>query len=227
MKLFLLKTLLIKRSKDRGYVIPVVIALGLIMTLIATIGIFQSGDEEIISISKKKSSEALAAAEAGVSRYREFINEYKTIAMYDACDDGDWETPGDSTDDPTDCNDSDASSVTWSSTTIPNLASYCPPLDEDGDPILDADANTTAVDNMASRGWQNIGEDAERGQFRLIDYTYNSGIFSSATEEYDPQPTGTLTVEGRVGQDNTELENDAGASLARIQVQLPVAARSA
>ena len=209
MKLFLLKTLLIKRSKDKGYVIPVVIALGLIMTLIGTISIFQAGDEEIISISQRESSRALAAAEAGIARYRDFIDRYKVIAMYDACND--WDTIN--------CNDDD-SVVSWASTTIPVLNSYCPAQDEDGNNIT----VDTAVDNMATRGWQNIGDDSSQGQFRLIDYTYNPGTFDAARNRYndDAQPTGTLTVEGRVGQDNTNLANEDGASVARIQVQLPV-----
>lgn len=218
MKLFLLKILLQRRARDEGYVIPVVIALGLIMTLIGTISIFQAGDEEIISISQKESSKALAAAEAGISRYREFIDRYKTIAMYDACNDADNDDEGDNWSG-IDCNDSNAV-VSWSSTTIPNLGSYCPALDADGNNITVA----TAVDDMASRGWQNIGEDATQGQFRLIDYTYNPGTFDAASEEYanNAQPTGTLIVEGRVGQDNTSFENEDEASLARIQVQLPV-----
>ena len=55
MKLLLLKILFINQPKDKGYVIPIVFALGLIMTLVGTISIFQSSDEQIISISQRES----------------------------------------------------------------------------------------------------------------------------------------------------------------------------
>ena len=221
MKLLLLKILFVNHTKDKGYVIPIVFALGLIMTLIGTISIFQSSDEEIISISQRNTSRALAAAEAGIARYREFINQYKIIAMYDACnddnDDGEGDNWGGSNcSDPT--NDNDV--ITWSSTTIPNLETYCPAQDPDGNDILVA----TAVDNMASRGWQNIDDnDPTQGQYRLIDYIYNEPADADyVNERYDPQPTGTLIVEGRVDQNNTNLANEQRASVASIRVELPV-----
>ena len=218
MKPLLLKILLVNHPKDKGYVIPVVFALGLIMTLIGTISIFQSGDEEIISISQRDTSRALAAAEAGVARYREQINRYKIIAMYDACDDADQDGTGDNWGTTT-CNDptNEDNVTSWASTTIPNLDTYCP-----------AEGNTTAdndddVEALASRGWQNIGNDSSQGQYRLIDYIYNEPADADyVNERYDPQPTGTLIVEGRVNQQNTNPANELGASVASIRVELPV-----
>lgn len=218
MKIFLLKILFINQTKDKGYVIPIVFALGLIMTLIGTISIFQSGDDEIISISQRKTSQALAAAEAGVSRYRELINSYKVIAMYDACNDVDTDTDeiGDKWGTGTTCSE-DSGVISWASGTIPNLnTSYCP---AEGSTIGQNAANIQA---LASRNWQNIGSDATQGQYRLIDYIYNPGTYDGTTASYDPQPTGTLTVEGRVNQNNTTLANEQGAAVSSIQVELPV-----
>jgi len=215
MKLLLLKILFINQPKDKGYVIPVVFALGLIMTLIGTISIFQSSDEQVISISQRQSSRALAAAEAGIARYREQIDRYNIISMYDACDGGAWAANGT-------CNNSGSGIESWriAGLNIPNLDSYCPPA---GDTV----ANT--VEALATRTWQNIGADASQGQYRLIDYTYAPGtlIGTGINATYDQsvggvQPQGTLTVEGRVNQNNTNLVNEPGSSVSSIQVILPI-----
>ncbi len=224
MKLLLLKILFVNHTKDKGYVIPIVFALGLIMTLIGTISIFQSSDEEIISISQRDTSRALAAAEAGIARYREQINRYKVIAMYDACADagGDEDTDNDWSG--ADCQNADnivswktASKVNGGNPNIPNLNTYCP---AEGSTTADNDNN---VEALASRGWQNIGDDSSQGQYRLIDYIYNEPADADyVNERYDPQPTGTLIVEGRVDQNNTNLANEQRASVASIRVELPV-----
>ena len=219
MKLFLLKILFINRPKEKGYVIPVVFALGLIMTLIGMISVFQSSDEQVISISKRESSKALAAAETGVARYREQINKYKIISMHDACNDSNW--GGDET-----CDDvaGDRSWATANQSTagvadIRNLDTYCP---EPGSTTADNDDNVVA---LATRAWQNIGADASQGQYRLIDYDYQSGVLAG-DGTYDSlggiQPKGTLTVEGRVNQQNTNLANEPQASVASIEVDLAI-----
>lgn len=214
MKLLLLKILFINQPKDKGYVIPVVFALGLIMTLVGTISIFQSSDEQVISISQRQSSEALAAAETGIARYREQINKYKMISMYDACDSSDWAANGN-------CNNSGSVIESWkiAGLNIPNLNSYCPPAG------AAATNNANIVQALATRTWQNIGTDASQGQYRLIDYVYNPGLLARGNDYDDPgsqQPTGILTVEGRVNQNNTNLANEPSASVSSIQVILPI-----
>ncbi len=213
----LFKILSLRRSQEDGFVIPVIFALGLIMTLIGIISIFQSSDEEIISISQRDTSRALAAAEAGVARYREYIDNYKTIAMYSACIDEN----GNGTDDDwngTTCADP-ANALSWVKATagnIPNLDTHCP---ADGKTVDDNDDDIEAI---ATRAWQNIGDDPSQGQYRLIDYIYNPGVFDAATDSYTTQPKGKLVVEGRVNQQNTDLENATNASVASISVDLPI-----
>ena len=207
----LFKILSLRRSQEEGFVIPVVFALGLIMTLIGIISIFQSSDEEIISISQRDTSRALAAAESGVARYREYIDNYKTIAMYSACLDG-W--------DGSTCKDNNKKS--WANATagniIPNLNTLCPA------PGKTVDDNDDDIQAIATRAWQNIGDDPSQGQYRLIDYTYNpqTPAFNNITNSYTTQPTGTLVVEGRVNQQNTDLANEINASVASIRVDLPI-----
>ena len=82
MKFLLLKTLLLRRAKDEGFVIPVVIALGLIMILLGTFSIVKSSDENIGAITQRSKSIALAAAEAGIARYQELLSRNRAITMY-------------------------------------------------------------------------------------------------------------------------------------------------
>jgi hypothetical protein len=214
----LFKILSLRRSQEEGFVIPVIFALGLIMTLIGMITIFQSSDEEIISISQRDTSRALAAAESGVARYREYIDKYKTIAMYSACIDGnDADKEGDNWAGTT-CGDP-PNPASWANATtgnIPNLNTHCP---AEGKTVADNDDDIEAI---ATRAWQNIGDDPSQGQYRLIDYIYNPGVFDAATKSYTTQPTGKLVVEGRVNQQNTDLENAINASVASISVDLPI-----
>jgi hypothetical protein len=199
----LFKTLVLRQSKHQGFVIPAVIALGLIMTLVGTISIFQSSDEQITAVSQRATSRALAAAELGVARYRELIDKYKVIAVYNACN-GTW----------TDENCSDTGGISWKlAANIPNIAGSCP---TDG---------ATTVAAMATRGWQYVDADGDNSvdlneyQYRLISYTYTSNYSGGA---YTAQPFGTLIVEGRVNQSNTNLTNDTLAAVTQIRVDLPI-----
>lgn len=199
----LFKTLVLRQSKHQGFVIPAIIALGLIMTLVGTISIFQSSDEQITATSQRATAKALAAAELGVARYRELIDKYKVIAVYNACN-GTWTNA--------DC--SDTAGISWKqAANIPNIAGSCP---TDG---------ATTVAAMATRGWQYVDADGDNSvdlneyQYRLISYTYTNNYSGGA---YTAQPTGTLVVEGRVNQSNTNLTNDALAAVTQIRVDLPI-----
>lgn len=195
----IIKTLLKCRSSEQGFIIPTVIALGLIMLLIGTINIFKSNDEHITAIVQRDTREALTAAEAGVAYYREFIDNYKTIAVYnstDAADTPSWaDRNGDNADQSDDIPDD-----------IPGIADP-----KTGDPKdvcqfdRDGNSSTNAVaeyDNVPKTGWRNI--DGSEGQFQLVSYVYDA-----ATN------TGTLTVDGRDG-------NTTDSATTRLQVQFPI-----
>ena len=196
----LFKVFLLSRPKEEGFVLPVVIALGLIMTLVGTISIFQSSDEQLTASSQRATAKALAAAEIGVARYRELIDKNKVIALYDACETGTWTNA--------DCNDTSSNTSWEQATNIPRIAVSC----------LATPASTIA--GMTTRNWQNIdASNPEEGQYRLIDYSYTSNYSSGA---YTSQPIGTLIVEGRVNQSNTNLARDSQAAVARVAVDLPI-----
>lgn len=205
----ILKVILLSRPKEKGFVLPVIIALGLIMTLLGTISIFQSSDEQLTASSQRATAKALAAAEIGVNHYRELIDSNKIIALYPSC--VNWNDQGD-TDPSNDACDDGTSVLSWfnaanTPSVIPNVNDSCFP-------------NLTQIATESTRSWQNIttGNPAA-GQYRLINYTYNPGANDGTT--YTTQPFGTLTVEGRVNQKNT-LATEQQAAVARVEVELPI-----
>jgi Tfp pilus assembly protein PilX len=203
---FLFKALVRNRSKDRGFVIPVVIALGLIMSLLGTISIFQSNDENLTASSQRATARALAAAEIGVARYRELIDKYRIIATYPAC--VSWNTTTGNCDDTGTTKSWKNISAVKDTTATSLINASCP-------------ANgSTAVVAMAVRGWQYIDStNPSLGQYRLWNYTYISNYSGGA---YTSQPVGRLIVEGRFNQNNTNLTNESQAAVANIEVDLPI-----
>ena len=191
---FLLKAFLVYRRKnEKGFAIPMVLSLGIIMVLLGTVSIFRSSEEDLTAITQRSTSRALNAAEAGVARYRQLLSNYKVIATYNACNS--WSG--------TTCS---ASGSTWKNPTqLPNIDQSCP------------NNGSTVVANATTRAWQNIDDsDPSLGQYRLVDYIYDPN-YDTATNTYTDQPTGTLIVEGRVNQSNA-----ASAAVTRIRVVFPV-----
>jgi hypothetical protein len=79
----ILKTILKIRPNDEGTAIPIVMALGLLMTLIGILGVFKSNEEEITAVSQRNRAKALAAAEKGINDYRLLLDRNKNLALYD------------------------------------------------------------------------------------------------------------------------------------------------
>ena len=81
MKFLLLKALLLRKSKDEGFTLPMVIAIGMVMVLLSAVNLVQSGEENLMAISQEGSSDALAMAELGVSRYRDLLINNRILAI--------------------------------------------------------------------------------------------------------------------------------------------------
>ena len=82
MKFLLLKTLLLRRAKDEGFTLPVVIAIGLIMILLSAVNLAKSSEENLNTLSQQGLSNAIAMAEVGIARYRELLDKNRVLAVY-------------------------------------------------------------------------------------------------------------------------------------------------
>lgn len=88
-----LKLALLHQSTDKGAVLPIIIGLGLIMTLAGTTMIIRSSSEQLTASAQKGTTQSLSAAEAGVTQAMQFINLVRVVADQDLVN---WQTEFDS-----------------------------------------------------------------------------------------------------------------------------------
>ena len=215
MKLFLLRVLLQKRPRDEGFTLPMVIALGLVMVLLGTTNIVKSSEENLNAIIQNSSSDAFAAAEVGIARYREFLNQNRILTVYNH---EQWTS-------------NDVSGVNVINQTCADMTK--PPVGW----IDDNDSSTNPPANETAQWWQipesidndGDGDDDPIGEYRLVSYEYdNDGVIGDADDngifnvlddnENDNYGTpesdavGILTVQGR-SPDGSE---------AQVRVEIPL-----
>jgi hypothetical protein len=221
MKLLLLKSLLQRRARDEGFTLPMVIALGLVMLLLGTINIVKSSEENISAISQNSSSDALAIAEVGVTKYRELLNQNRILTVYnhDQWNDADL-----------DPNDNVSAQACNNMTTTPTGWK---------------DGGISAAPNSTTKWWElkenidGVAGNETIGEYRLVSYIYdidnnpavnNNNNFNISADVNANFPTvtsndndtdndgesdaiGILTVQGR---------SPDGTSVAQIEVEIPL-----
>ena len=169
MKLLLFKTLLQRRARDEGFTLPMVIALGLVMLLLGVTNIVKSGEENLNAAIQNSSSDALAVAEVGITKYRELLNQNRILTLYNH---DQWNSNDDivgtdpdltNTSDDSTCDDMVNTPAGW--------------LDDD------VDSSTTPPANDTTQWWE-IREDMNGdgdtaddedliGKYRLVSYEYD------------------------------------------------------
>lgn len=166
MNLLLIKTLLIKKGRDEGFTLPIVIAIGLVMVLLSTVSIMQAGEENLNAISQSQSSDALAAAEIGVARYRDLLLNNRVLAVNNLAR---WtnNTAGQPILNNETCEfistttDTTSNNMGWADTTGSDAWKNIEISENDVGRDLNADGDTS--DTIVS------------GSYRLVSYDYNRG----------------------------------------------------
>jgi hypothetical protein len=90
-----IKTLLLSRSPERGAVLPVLLGLGLIMTVAGLTTVISSQNDEVTATAQQSSAKSLSIAEAGVARVQDLINNLRVLSTEDL---GSWKTTYDGLD---------------------------------------------------------------------------------------------------------------------------------
>ena len=214
MKFLLLKTLLLRKRKDEGFTLPMVIAIGMVMVLLSAVNLVQSGEENLMAISQEGSSDALAMAELGISRYRDFLNRNRVLAVNnldqwvgldgETCDAISEDGQGWANDD----NDGGTTGyipAMWREIEVDETLIGASGAD------LNNDGDTTDTN-------------AEIGRYKIVNYIYdndgdntidnngNINLVSDANNNDGTPPIGILTVQGR----------DRIGSVAQLQVTIPL-----
>lgn len=169
------------QSGEQGSATVISLGIGLALTMIGIMMMTRSqGDVSTIS-GQIAIAKSLDASETGIVRIQTFIDRYRAIATYSACGDSSLLTTGTCT---------DTTNPSWfNPSAIPNLSS----------------SSYTQVSSAATQNWQNIDPaTANKEEYRLIDYTYSSGV-------------ATLTIDGRV-----DRGIGRGPSTTRLVITIPI-----
>lgn len=86
------KLALFRCSNQKGFIIPTILGLGLVMILIGITMVVLSHDNQLTASSQKKSSEASNVAEGGVNEVLSFLS-YKSNRLLTQIDLGAWDDP--------------------------------------------------------------------------------------------------------------------------------------
>jgi Tfp pilus assembly protein PilX len=157
----------------QGFVLPVILAVGLITILLGAMMIERSSQNRITAIAQKANARSSAAAEYGIAQVQALLNRYRPLVT--ACSNRDF---GPS------CNTTPTSA--WSD--IPNVKL---------DPCsTNPNEPTVRVQSYANQQWSNVSSNPEDGQFRLVSYQYQPNATNPDIG------TGTVVVEGQINPDD-------------------------
>lgn len=186
------------RPKNKGFALMLGMMVGLVMVLAGITMIVRSQSDQTQVTAQKNKAKSVSVAEMAVTRYLNFINENRAIAMFPSCDDNNSQPNN------TNCGDNSWYKAS-SNTILKNELKSCE------NPNVDSQA--TEVKNWADKAyqWQDIdSNNPSKGQFRFIGYTYNGTVGEAPG-------MGQLTIEGRVNGGDKATESPS-----RIVVNVPV-----
>lgn len=197
-------------NKHKGFAVPLAIGIGLSLLLVGTTLLLRSQSDTSKIAAQQAKTKGLSAAEVGVTRLQQLINENRILASYSsACATGSnncWQQVV-----------ADSSSTSTSST-LPEFqqqlelapSGICldvPETAQQRKQRLDQIVRLTRADGNDLSTWEDLGN----GNFyRLVNYTYES---VSGNDKLLGK--GILTVEGVSGIDNNQ-------SRSRLRVEIPI-----
>jgi Tfp pilus assembly protein PilX len=170
------RTLSVVLKPEQGFILPVVLGVGVVMILLGVMMIERSSQNRVAAIALKANARSTAAAEHGVTQIQALLNRYRPLAI--AC--------SDSNVDPTLSPSSCKSIRSWKD--IPNAE-----LDRCS---TDATQPITQIQSYANKNWQNSTPDPADGQFQLVSYEFQP------TPANADVGIAALVVDGRINPDD-------------------------
>ncbi len=174
------KLILRLRPINRGFALPFAVGIGIVMVLAGTAMIVNSQSKQARTKAQQVTSQGLNAAQVGVARLYELINENRYLAIYP------------------DCVTRNASGVCTDSGTTESWANASNLIKE---LVVCDDTQVPDIEQIANnQQWLPIDpNDRDQGEYRLISYRYSN---TGATPG-----VGTLIVEGRVNNSSDLLQS--------------------
>ncbi len=131
---------------EKGFVLPIVLGVGVIIILLGVMMIERSSQNRIAAIAQKANVRSSAAAENGITQIQALLNRYRPLATY--CSDPSLSNCG--------------SATSWQTVSNTALDPCSTNLNE---PV-------TRIQSYARQQWSNATSNPADGQFRLISYQY-------------------------------------------------------
>ena len=246
LKLFLICNLSRQKiGSDRGFALPIALMVGMVILVVgATMIIRAQGDQSKI-IAQTTSNKAMAIAEAGATRYVDFLNNNRGLIPYDSCAVVNTETGA--------CADDTASTTTTATWVTAKSAvgkltgigtgtspqpvggtTSCsssaggggtpPPSYQTVDSTTISNTWANAASSGNSSGWRNLpNEQNPEGQYRLVSYKVDRTGNWADPNNPPSNFSATLVVEGRVNVSGTGADA-INTGKARVAFTIPVTA---
>ena len=208
MKFLLFRILLLHRTRDQGFTLPMVIGIGLIMVLLSSVALVQSSEENLTAISKDQSSTSLAMAELGVARYRELINNNRVLAVYNL---GNWTDANVAAQTCDDVSGAWVDTNNWFPITLDENI-HGVDFNDDGD---QNDIETIGSAKIENYIYDNDADETDAGENGVFDQTSDDANLT------DPDGAGPLPPIGARGILTVQGQAPDGG-VAQIQVTIPI-----
>jgi Tfp pilus assembly protein PilX len=237
-----------KVNSHRGFALPIALMVGMVILVVGVTMIIRAQGDQSKVISQTTSNKAMAIAEAGATRYVEFLNNNRGLIPYDSCSVVNTETGA--------CADDTAgttTTTTWvtaksavgkltgigggtspepvGGTTSCNSSAggggTPPPSYQTVDSSTISSTWANATSSGGGSGWRNLPNDQNpEGQYRLVAYKVDRTGNWADPNNPPSNFSATLVVEGRVNVSGTGASaTDAfNTGKARVAFTIPVTA---
>ncbi|MDJ0598821.1 MAG: hypothetical protein QNJ37_08290 [Crocosphaera sp.] len=188
---------LIPKTNNQGFALPLILGIGMIMSLAATGMIVSTQGQQKQALAQNRINNVNSVTELGVTRYKQLLVKHPQLATY--CANPSSETP---------C----SSGKTWSNITANDIeinsttTSSCSTTTESASTSI-----VNKIHNLADAStWHNVDDNQlNLGQYKLVSYVYQPIT--------DKRGTGILTVEGRF-----KSQNSLKDATSRVEARIPI-----
>jgi len=180
---------------NRGFALPLVMMCGLVIAVVGATVVMMGMEDNNKVVSKAKTAQAEAAAEAGVTQYTNFINGNRRLATYPDCV-ADRNSNGS-------CPDSGTSTLSWANavnsglipTTVLQSGNTCTNYTASGGSASASTVASVWANGTNSSGWKTAGS----GQYKIAGYKYTADGSPNTAPG-----TAVLAVQGRSGDGDND-----------------------
>ncbi|MGK7942424.1 MAG: hypothetical protein AB4062_20150 [Crocosphaera sp.] len=186
---------LTSKTNDQGFALPLVLGVGMILSVAATSMIIQAASQEKHAISQQLINKSSAQTDVAVQRIIHFLNQHRELIKKPT---DQWQTTA---------NEMMATSATGGSSDIEEITcdSAAAATEDESEATYPnpESVNQTMLDSLQAKTWMSIDKnDPSAGDYRLVEYQLDS---------VDNPTTAKLQIQARAVQDSNSNLNQRNA----------------